>query len=665
MWWLSNAFAAQTLVVGPGGPYPTIDLALLDARDGDRIEVEPGVYEGSLEIRHDVTLVSTDGAEVTSLIPPSTGDPRPAVIVSVGATLTVSGFTFDGRDIGPGLYLDAGEVVGDHLVFFGGREADLVSYGGQLTLVDATFGTPSVGTYGHGYVEDSVLDFDGVTFADGSGDSGGAMTIRRTTATFRRSTFVDNTSTGDGGALLIDGADGHVVTIEDSTFEHNVSRNGWGGGILQYGGVLSVVRTTFVDNVAGAGSGAFELSGASFLRLEDSTIEHNTSTALGAGVVVYNTDQAEIVRSTFTGNQTENQGAGLMVLGTVNAVELAGSTFCDNTSAGAGGALYLASYGSLDASVHHNVFVGNRAGGGGAAVGIADAHVDFAQNTIVDSTTDDDRGAIWVDVSGVAALTNNVLVNNVGAAAAVDPGGVLDPAYTLLWGNDRDLVGIANSEIVEADPGFVAYIGSDCSSDLRPATGSAMIDAGDPTRLDDDGSRSDLGAYGGPGASLVLDLDGDGAIADDCAPYDPLAGAPGDDLPADGLDPDCDGVEPCFVDGDGDGVGSDTPGDGPLGCTTTGFAPGSGDCDDADPTRTTDCAGIDPEPADPDEPAAAALPRSWFCATGGPPGAGWPLGFVLFALRRRQGVLARNSGGRSLRASDSLRRTPSASASAP
>ena len=36
--------------------------------------------------------------------------------------------------------------------------------------------------------------------------------------------------------------------------------------------------------------------------------------------------------------------------------------------------------------------------------------------------------------------------------------------------------------------------------DLHLASGSAAIDAGDPTILDADGSRSDLGAFGGPQA---------------------------------------------------------------------------------------------------------------------------------------------------------------------
>ena len=47
--------------------------------------------------------------------------------------------------------------------------------------------------------------------------------------------------------------------------------------------------------------------------------------------------------------------------------------------------------------------------------------------------------------------------------------------------------------------------------DLHLSTTSRLVDAGDPTILDPDGSPSDIGVYGGPGADL-FDLDGDGSF---------------------------------------------------------------------------------------------------------------------------------------------------------
>ena len=53
----------------------------------------------------------------------------------------------------------------------------------------------------------------------------------------------------------------------------------------------------------------------------------------------------------------------------------------------------------------------------------------------------------------------------------------------------------------EADPLFVAFESSDPgSADLHLQVGSPAIDAGDPSSTwnDVDGSRNDMGIYGGP-----------------------------------------------------------------------------------------------------------------------------------------------------------------------
>ncbi|HMV67756.1 MAG TPA: MopE-related protein, partial [Myxococcota bacterium] len=86
------------------------------------------------------------------------------------------------------------------------------------------------------------------------------------------------------------------------------------------------------------------------------------------------------------------------------------------------------------------------------------------------------------------------------------------------------------------------------------------------------------GALTGCGAPSVSAVGGDcldvGAGADQIHP-----GAP--DPVADGLDQDCDGVDTCWVDLDGDGWGSTTGPGGNLTCTgVDGFAPQGGDCMD-------------------------------------------------------------------------------------
>ncbi|MCB9745530.1 MAG: hypothetical protein H6740_23325 [Alphaproteobacteria bacterium] len=53
--------------------------------------------------------------------------------------------------------------------------------------------------------------------------------------------------------------------------------------------------------------------------------------------------------------------------------------------------------------------------------------------------------------------------------------------------------------VISEDPGYADVSGADPRSwDLHPGSGSALIDAGDPSLYDADGSTSDIGAYGGP-----------------------------------------------------------------------------------------------------------------------------------------------------------------------
>jgi len=114
------------------------------------------------------------------------------------------------------------------------------------------------------------------------------------------------------------------------------------------------------------------------------------------------------------------------------------------------------------------------------------------QNNIVTTQTNSDLASIYC---GTASRSNNNIITNNKVGIS---GGTND--YNLYWQNGTNTTGgLAQHDIV-ADPMFVndtipVYGGS---YDYHLQAFSPAIDSGDPNILDVDGTRSDLGIFGGP-----------------------------------------------------------------------------------------------------------------------------------------------------------------------
>lgn len=113
------------------------------------------------------------------------------------------------------------------------------------------------------------------------------------------STFVENTSAGDGAAIKIDG---------------------------DYGTGLYVTSSTFVENVAGTGGGAIS---AYSVQVENSTFVDNKATD-GVGGAIYGYG-VQVLNSTFSGNRADGEmGEGGAIYAFTGGVHF--STFVDNLS---------------------------------------------------------------------------------------------------------------------------------------------------------------------------------------------------------------------------------------------------------------------------------------------------------------------------------------------
>ena len=107
MWLLlaGSAAAAVLEVSADGsGPYASIDAALLEASDGDTIELGPGSYATTVDLGSlDLSLVGVDGAETTVL--DAGGE---AFALRASGSVTISGLTVHNLG-GRGLFLEGEE----------------------------------------------------------------------------------------------------------------------------------------------------------------------------------------------------------------------------------------------------------------------------------------------------------------------------------------------------------------------------------------------------------------------------------------------------------------------------------------------------------------------------------------------------------------------------
>lgn len=568
------------------------------------------------------------------------------------ADLTLSGVDFtDGFATGSGgaAYFLAGQTVLENANFVSNSAgssggAVYAESGGELTLsnlvfTDNTAGS-SAGDAGFSYVDRVSIDTATSTGAVAASDYpyGGSMFFSGVAGdTALTALEVSDTAGYYGGALYI-GNTGNV-SLTGSAFRNNEAV--LGGAIDYYNtagtGRLTVGSTRFVNNTAENSGGALYAynggAGGPSLTVRYSVFRGNEAPYIGGALYSHNTNELVLVENVFEDNAvTETDvyyyGGGGAYLYQPNRFRGTNNRFCNNRSTGSGGGVYVynAGAGGQD-SWRNNLFQENVADlyGGGVYVSGSTA-MEALNNAFLGNDALEDGGAVFFYLATLR-FTNNLFAYTQDGDAlfaydAASAGGS-SFSYNAFWENRRADGGGALSLDTSADgnfradPGLRAYsVDGDCSNDdLRPGAGSPLIDAGDPSILDLDGSVSDVGIYGGPD-SLLVDNDGDGYDIDDCDDDDPQT-YPGADERCDGVDNDCDEE----IDEDAVDAGTwyadadeDLYGDPDVATTACeqpdGTVPDDTDCDDTDALINPgaedtpgngideDCDGLDAEEVD-------------------------------------------------------------------
>ncbi|MDP2310384.1 MAG: MopE-related protein [Pseudomonadota bacterium] len=521
-----------------------IQVTINSAPEGSTICVGPGTYVTGLDFRGKAQrVIGREGPGVT-IIDAAAAFSAVKFTSGEGADALLQGFTLqNGRSAqGAGLYIrDASPTLRD-LVIAGNVCQDLSSAGRcEGAGVWISGGTPAF--------EDVVVR---ANTHHAAVSQGAGVFVSAGGPTFTRVEVTGNTQVGVEGSSFLQGAgvfltastpvlDSVTVSGNTQTYTGTSACSLDGAGL--YVSALNAAWSGLVvsDNAQvcggsgcnGSGAGLYA-SASTVLVLDGANITGNTADSpsmspnvYGAGISAYAGVDLTLRNSVVSGNRLTTRsglahGGGLYgrsdVSFTFENTVLAGNVADGAESAG--GAICLQEY--ADATLTNSIVAGNVVDGSGTGRGagifarndtVTLTQVDVVGNDCASSVCNGVAFNLYTDVrlsfDGVNVVGNTGTSGRTsgGALHAEYDGSTLTSVWSNMYGNESsELFGVTTPAVgdgnVFVDPGYTDTSAADPTSwDLTLASESAVRDAGDPGASDPDGSRADIGAWGGPGAA--------------------------------------------------------------------------------------------------------------------------------------------------------------------
>lgn len=353
--------------------------------------------------------------------------------------------------------------------------------------------------------EGSTLVLRDLKFSDSSGDLGASIKVQGATLSIQDCVFTGSSASTEGGAISVSGS---VVDIENSRFEEN-SASKRGGALAARDSELHLTDVSFRSNRAsedGAEGGALWVSGGS-LTATRLTLIDNSAAGNGGGIALNQSDAflENVIAQT---NEGGNFGGAFYVLDPVH-FELTQASVLSNIGA-SGGGVALALTPSTDASSMAETVLLKQA----SSTGLSPKMASFKTLEKAPSASNT-RHSDAASASPQFVIHNSLLAYNSNYNILLEAGD--SDALSLTWsdlysigGQSHNLLELDDS-VLNAAPGLIRFVNDDSADndDMHPGPNSVLKQSGDPLVENPEGSRSDIGAYGGPNANRLFYLDED------------------------------------------------------------------------------------------------------------------------------------------------------------
>ena len=490
-----------------------VDLTLEEVAVGaNEADFGGGVYADGCTLTITDSLVAENSAAVTG-----------GGAYVLASELVVTGSLFEDNQAweGGGLAVDqsvmtlTGNEVRDNQSSADDDQTHLVGTGGGGLWLRGTgevaentiFGNSAMRHGGGLYVLESPLDVhDNVIEHNLTAVDGAGVYLNRGATLFHHNAVARNEASDDAGGLRVFVGIGAQVT--DNAFVANIAA-GAGGGVKLSHSANVVARNIFWANVSDNVGGGIELDNESS-DVVDCEFVGNSAPKGGGIHGSLNEEEYEIRGCVFESNHADNCGGGLALDNALHEVRLHDLRFVGNTTDtdGGGVCVELVDHDDDDETIITSpvrgtnlVFDGNEAGDDGGAVHVRAGDVTLTNVVMHDNGCTDVGGAVSLKTPAAIELRNAILSSNHGAPTIfADPEDVTAVlAFCDLFGNPEGPVeGLPEPSGAEGNLSAAPLYADPAAGDFTLLPGSPCVDSGDPDLLDPDGSRSDMGAWGGP-----------------------------------------------------------------------------------------------------------------------------------------------------------------------